>query len=120
MHLCEITLKRDQTPEGQKSPDLLNRKIEVPDLKTSVRLRISSTGIKVLEEAGGITKFLEAREEKKLLPKLIKLKQKLIEAGKIIVKKEEAEKAEEAPAKEAKAEEAPPEEKPAEAAPEAK
>ncbi len=133
MRICEITLKKGQTSEGQKRPDLLNRKIEVPDLKRTVRLKVSAAGIEALKAAGGVTKFLEEREEKKLTPKLRKLKAKLIEAGKIKVKAPEPEPTEEAPAKaeapaegeapaeEVKAEEAPKEEakeeKPAEEAP---
>ncbi len=116
MNICEITLKRDQTPEGQKRPDVLNRKIEVSELKSTVRLKVSVAGLKALEAAGGITKFLTERDETKLSPKLLKLKNKLLAAGKIKVKQEEPEAAEEAApeeAAEAAATEEKPEEKPA-------
>lgn len=123
MNICEITLKKDQTPEGQKRPDVLNRKIEVSELKSTVRLKMSVAGLKALKEVGGITQFLTERDEKKLSPKLLKLKNKLIAAGKIEVKQEEPEPTEEAaaaaPAAEAQAETAEGAEAPAEAAPEA-
>lgn len=117
MNLCEITLKKDQTPEGQKRPDLLIRKIEVPELKGHIRLKVTVAGLKVLKDAGGITKFLTERDEAKLLPKLKKLKAKLVAAGKIKVKAPEPTAEEVAAAEKAKAEAAPKEEAAKEEAP---
>lgn len=114
MRLCEITMTKEGRPEAGKRPDLLHRKIEVPELKTSIRLKISSAGLKLLDEAGGLAKFLAERDEKKLSSKLSGLKQKLIKAGAIKVQKEEPKKVEEAAAEAgaeaAKTEEAPQEE----------
>jgi ribosomal protein L28 len=129
MKTCEVTRKRGQKIEG-KRPDLLSRKIEIPELKSSLRLKLSAEGAKVIKDAGGVTKFLQDQEEAKLSPKLAKLRAQLIEKGVIKVKGEkpaeeaapeaapaEATATEEAPAAEASTEEASPEAPAAEAAP---
>lgn len=76
--ICEITRKKAKSlKEGEKRPNLLKRSIEVPELKGSVRLRVSSEGMEVLKKTGGLVNFLKERDEKKLSPKLYHLKVRL-------------------------------------------
>lgn len=76
--LCDVTGKKSQKLiNGAKRPDLLKRKIDVPELKESIRLSLSSHGLKVLEEAGGIVKYLKKDPAKKCSPKLEALKVRL-------------------------------------------
>lgn len=94
MRLCEVTLKKDRTPAGQKRPELLHRTVELPELKGTVRLLLSTEGLKVLSEAGGLTKFLQERSDKKLSARLKKIKTKLVAAGAITIKQEAPEQTE--------------------------
>lgn len=76
--LCDITGKKAQKlSNGTKRPDILKRKIEVPELKESIRLRLSSHGLKVLEESGGVVAYLKKNPAKKVSPKLETLKRRL-------------------------------------------
>ena len=106
---CEITCKRPAKAEGPK-PSLLKRKIDVPELKTSIRLRVSEEGLNVLKEKGGLKAFLKDRNEKNLSQKLMRVKSLLGLPTDAEVKKQAEEKAaaakkaeEAAAAKEAKA-----------------
>lgn len=116
MRICEITLKKEKVAAagaGSKRPDILHRSIKVPELKGSVRLKLSTAGVQLIQSAGGLVKFLEQQQDdKKLSQKLRLLKQKLLAQG--IIKTPEPEKAaEEAASPEAA--EAPTEEAAAEA-----
>lgn len=76
--ICDITGKKAQKlSNGTKRPDILKRKIEVPELKESIRLRLSSHGLKVLEESGGLVAYLKKNAAKKVSPKLETLKRRL-------------------------------------------
>lgn len=96
MRLCEITLKKEKVAgggAGSKRPNILHRSIKVPELKSAVRLKVSTEGMQIIQSAGGLIKFLEQRDEKKLSKKLRSLKQKLLAQG--IIKVSEPAKAEE-------------------------
>ena len=105
MRLCEVTLKKEKiegAAAGSKRPGILHRRVEVPELKSSVRLKVSTEGMEAIKTAGGLVKFLEQRDEKKLSKKLRLLKQKLLAEG--VIKVPESEKAaEETPPAEAAA-----------------
>jgi ribosomal protein L28 len=115
--ICEITRKKIphlQNIAGEQKPDpkayqraLLKRNIKVPEIKGSVNLKVSEEGLKLIKEAGGLSKFLKDRDDKKLSPRLLKLKRRIYGEP-----KPEKPAEEEAPA----AAGTPPEEKPAEAA----
>lgn len=96
---CEVTLKK-QAPKNNseenknKKPLILKRKIEIKELKESVRLRLSEEGLKALSEAGGIAGYLKANLDKKLSQKLEAIKNKLIAKGVITIKKAEPENSE--------------------------
>lgn len=85
--VCEITRKRvphfSNLPEDNR-PDvkayrrvLLKRKVKVPEVQGSVNLWVTEEGLKQVKEAGGLAKFLKDRDDKKLTPKLLKLKRKI-------------------------------------------
>lgn len=113
--ICEITRKKIphfQNISGEQKPDpkayqrtLLKRNIKVPEIKGSVNLKVSEEGLKLIKEAGGLSKFLKDRDDKKLSPRLLKLKRRIYGEP-----KPEKPAEEEAPA----AAGTPPEEKPAE------
>lgn len=76
--LCDITGKKAQKlGNGTKRPDILKRRIEVPEVKESIRLRLSSSGLKILEESGGVVGYLKKNPAKKVSPKLETLKRRL-------------------------------------------
>ncbi len=86
MHVCEITLKKfrqngSPTARGKKNeqakPVLLRRKVEVKEIKGSVRLAVCAEGLEILKKSGGLAKFLKDREDKKLSSRLLRLKRKI-------------------------------------------
>jgi ribosomal protein L28 len=108
---CEITGKREShpsnLPEGTaapKRPMVLSRKVNVTELGKggSVRINISEAGLKIVQEAGGLVKYVQETADKKLSATLLKLKAKFPppEPEK---PKEEAPAAETAPVEEAPA-----------------
>ncbi len=85
--ICEISRKRvshfSNLPEADR-PDpkayrriLLKRKVKVPEIKGAVNLWVTEAGLKEVKSAGGLAKFLKDRDDKKLTPKLLKLKRKI-------------------------------------------
>lgn len=117
--ICEITRKKiphfsNLADELKKDPKsyrrvLLKRKIKVLEVNGSISLKISEEGAKLLKETGGLAKFLKDRDDKKLSPRLLKLKRKI--HGEPEPEKPKEEEAKAAPAPEKKAEAAPTEEK---------
>lgn len=104
---CEVTKKRPAPTTEGKKPSLLKRKLEVKELKESIRLRVSEAGLKAVKDAGGLVGFIKAQGETvKLTPKLEDLRKKLIAKKIIVIKKDEPEQAPEeaAPAQEKAAE----------------
>ncbi|MDX1387257.1 MAG: hypothetical protein R3257_06670 [bacterium] len=112
--ICEITRKKIphlKNMSGEQKADpkayqrvLLKRNIKIPEIKASINLKVSEEGLKMLQEAGGLSQFLKDRDDKKLSPRLLKLKRRI-----------HGEPEPEKPAEEAPAAEKPAEEKPAEA-----
>ena len=105
-NICEVSKKRyPKKPAQGKRPEVLSRKIEIAGSKEAVRLNVSSNGLKLLNEAGGLVNFLKERETKSLLPRLARLKKRLCpdEPKKAASEEAPAEKAEPA-AEEAKEE----------------
>lgn len=90
--VCEITGKRtphpNNLPENER-PDakaakraLLKRKIAVPELgkgkqKGSVNLKVSEAGVKLVQAAGGLAKYLKEQDDTGLSKKLLKLKRQI-------------------------------------------
>ncbi len=114
MKTCEVTRKKAQATEG-KRPDILSRRVDVPELKSKLRLKLSAEGIKIIKDAGGIAKYLADIDEAKLSTKLKALRAKLIDKGAIKIKVEKPVE-EVAPAEAAAEEAAPAEEAPKEEA----
>ena len=129
--ICEITKKKiphiSNLPEGEKGDPkshrrlLLKRKVKVPEIKGTVSLKVTAEGLKEVNAAGGLAKYLKDADDKKLSTRLLRLKRKI--HGEPKPEKPSSAKATEGkPAEEAKAEAAPapaaaaaPAEKPAEA-----
>lgn len=85
--VCELTGSRPSVGSNVSNsnrhtkrtwvPNLLVRTFEIPALKTSVKVKISSRALKTIDKQGGFTKALHHSKDSVISPKLAKLKRQL-------------------------------------------
>lgn len=90
-NVCEVTGKKrlkghrvshanNKTIHFQQ-PNLKKRRLFVPELGLKITIRVSSAGLRTLDKAGGISRFVFKADPEKLSPTLRKLRKQLISRG---------------------------------------
>lgn len=85
--VCELTGSRPSVGNNVSNsnrhtkrtwaPNLVVRTFEIPSLKTSVSVKVSTRALKTIDKQGGFTKALHKAKDEVLSPKLAKLKRQL-------------------------------------------
>ena len=87
---CPVTGKGVQVGHNVSHSNVKTKRRFLPNLQTisllsdvlgSVRLRLSTAGIRTIEFKGGIDAFLKASPDSKLLPEMRRLKRRIVTAS---------------------------------------
>jgi len=88
---CEITGKKklkghrvshanNKTNHFQE-PNIQHRSLFVPEINGRFKIKVSTSGIKILNRAGGLSRFLVKQDPEKLTPRLRKLRKAILKKG---------------------------------------
>lgn len=90
-NVCEITGKRKLkgnrvSHANNKSihfqqPNLQVKSIFLPELNRSVRIKVSTNGLRTIDKHGGLSRYLVKANPDKLSPAMLKLKKQIIKKG---------------------------------------
>lgn len=90
-YICEITGKRrlkgnrvshaNNKNRHFQQPNIQERRIFVPELGFKVSLRVTTNGLRSIDKAGGLSRYIVKAKPEILSPKLLKLKKLIMAKG---------------------------------------